>query len=86
MVASALEGAPAVLQQSQPRAQNAQLLLGHLVRPVEQLVGVNTQVVIGDMSCSEFAVEKIVGGIDSTQARVCVVVGIHAHAERTIRP
>lgn len=48
------------------------------------LVGVAEQVVEGDETCDELAVEKVVRLVDGAQAPVRVVVRVRAEAERPV--
>ena len=63
--------------------EESQLLLGEGVGDVAQLVGVDAHVVVGDEARDELAVERIVRRVQRPDAPVRVVVGVHAHAERT---
>jgi len=53
---------------------------------VSQLVRVHVQVVVGDDTGDEFAVQVVVGGVDGPHARVGVCVGVGARAEGPVRP
>jgi len=86
MVVPALERAAAVAQLRKTRAQHLQVVRRKFVRAVEQLERVDAQVVERDAAGGELAVEQIVRRVDGAQARVSVVVGVHANAERTLGP
>ena len=63
--------------------EESEFIFGERVGDVAQLVGVDAHVVVGDETGDEFAVERIVRWIQRPDAPVRVVVGVHAHAERT---
>ena len=70
----------------QCRMEERQLALGQRVRNVSQLVRVDPHVVVRDETRDEFAVERVVRGVQRPQAPVRVVVRVHADAERAVRP
>ncbi len=53
---------------------------------VSQLERVDAHIVISNESRNEFAVQRIVAGIQSADTPVRVVVSVHANAEWAVRP
>ena len=58
--------------------EKGQLIFGQSVGDVAQLVRIDAHVVISDESRDEFTVERIVRRVESADAPVRVVVGVHA--------
>ena len=66
--------------------KESQLTFGQRMGNVSQLERVDAHVVISYESRNEFAVQRIVAGIQSADAPVRVVISVHADAKWAVRP